>query len=166
LLRPAGCILAKTIGGDAPSLTGLTSEQMVACDRGCTTEASGDSNQRSLPVLIVHGAGDQTVSASESYLLAASHSGDDCRLLLCSEDDHRLITLCRCEILTGMLVDLMCGIVGTMDDPVSGKPSHVGEWRGFVTVPRCRIPSAKQELLQSLASFVEWWLGIVGGSVY
>ena len=122
-------MLARTIGEDPPSLAGLTSEQLVSCcDRGCTAEESGGSNQRSPPVLIVHAAGDQTPDPSDSYLLAASHSGDECRLLLCYQG---LITLCRSDIITGILVDLLCGIVGTMDDPVSGRPSHAGERLDF-----------------------------------
>ena len=120
-------MLATTVGTDPPSLVGLSSEPLVSCDRGFNAEATGDPNQRPLPVLIVHGAGDQEVKASDSYLLAASHAGDDCRLLLCGADGKKLNTLCRDDVLTGLLVDLLCGIVGTMDDPVSGKPSYAGE---------------------------------------
>ena len=119
LLAPAGNMLSATMGDNLPTLASLTAPEQ------CSVEHNGDSIPR--PLLILHGRKDRRIDPADSYLLAASHAGDNCRLLLCSEDDHRFRTICRGNLFTGMLVDLLCGIVGTMDDPVSGKPSHAGK---------------------------------------
>jgi len=54
-----------------------------------------------------------------------------------------------------MLVDLLCGMVGTMADPVSGKPSRAGELLLFISRPRCstramyQAPSKQRPILLS-----------------
>lgn len=147
-------MVCTSMGNDPPTLAGLTSPELESCEHDRSSGAGADSSLP--PVLIVHGAADSKVPASESYLLAASHAGDNCRLLLSAGDDHRLLTLCRGELFTGMLVDLLCGMVGTMADPVSGKPSRAGELLLFISRPRCSTRAMYQAPSKQRPNLLSW----------
>lgn len=140
------------MGNSPPTLAGLTSPDPESCKHDYSSETAAD---RIRPlVLILHSAADSNVDLSDSYILAASHAGDNCRLLVSTGHLH---ALCRGDIFSAMLVDLMCGVVGTMDDPVSGKPSHAGEWLLFISCPRsstCAMSQARSNQHVHLLSWV------------
>lgn len=136
LLAPNAFTVKQSIRGDPPILAGLDEvppswDQHRPLRVGATDD---DSSRGPMPVLLLHGNRDST-KADESYSLAASHGGNTCRLLLCDKDDHRLQTLCQGDLFVGMLVDMLCGVVGFMDDPATGMPSHAGEKSQLARTP-------------------------------